>query len=72
MATAVRCFALFPGGPCAEMPAALGLGDVGPAGPGLGDSEPGVASGWEQGVLAGSGTERHKTTTGEKHRQSSV
>lgn len=42
------------------MPAALGLGDVGPTGPGLGDSEPGVASGWELGVLAGSGTERHK------------
>lgn len=58
LATAVRCFALFPppGGTCAETPAAPGLGDEGVTGPGLGDTEPGVASGWEQEGLADSGT----------------
>lgn len=62
MATAVRCFALFPplGEICAETPAAPGLGDEGATGPGLGDTEPGVASGWEMGGLAGSNTEIHK------------
>lgn len=61
MATAVRCFALFPppGGTCAEAPAAPGLGDEGATGPGLGDTEPGLARGWEQESLAGSGTEIH-------------
>lgn len=60
MATAVRCFALFPppGGTWAEPPPAPGLGDDGETGPGLGDAEPGVASGWEQEGVAGSGTER--------------
>lgn len=50
LATAVHCFALFPpqGGTCAETPAAPGVGDEGVAGPGLGDTEPGVASGLEQ------------------------
>ena len=54
----VRCFALFPppGGTCAETPAAPGLGDEGAIGPGLGDTEPGVASGWVQEGLADSGT----------------
>ena len=58
MATAVRCFALFPppGGTWAETPPAPGLGDEGETGPGLGDTEPGVASGWEQEGLADSGT----------------
>lgn len=64
LATEVRCFALFPppGGTCAETLAALGLGDEGATGPGLGDTEPGLASGWAQDTLADSGTEIHPFT----------
>lgn len=60
LATAVRCFALFPppGGTCAETTAAPGLEEEeGAAGPGLGDTEPGLERGWEQEGLADSGTE---------------
>lgn len=62
MATEVRCFALFPppGGTCAETLAALGLGDEGATGPGLGDTEPGLASGWAQDTLADSGINIYK------------
>lgn len=59
LATAVRCFALFPpptGGACDESPAAAGLGDAGARGPGLGDAEPEEVRGWEDEGLADSGT----------------
>lgn len=62
LATAVRCFALFPppGGTCAETPAAPGLGDEGAIGPRLGDTEPWVECGWVEEGLADSGTGIHK------------
>ena len=53
MATAAR-LALFPAGGTAT-PAA-GQGDEGGAGPGLGDTEPGVAGVWVEGGLLDSGT----------------
>lgn len=45
------------------MLAAPGLGEEGATGPGLGDVEPGVASGWELEGLADSGTEVKKSLT---------
>ena len=69
MATAAR-FALFPAGGTAT-PAA-GQGDEGGAGPGLGDTEPGVAGVWVEGGLLDSGTGAVEMV-GQKHnREQSV
>lgn len=62
LATAIRCFALFPplGGTCAETQAAPRVGGEGPTGPGLGETESGIAKGWEQEGLTSSIPEKDK------------
>lgn len=66
LATAVRCFALFPppGGTGAENPVALEFGDEGSIGPGQGETEVGVVGCWEQEGLVDSGTGTIKRTSG--------